>query len=64
MLAKAQASVERAWALDSTLIDTRLARVAYLMAAGQLASAEQSLRNVSVTAPDNVDVLRLLCEAG
>ena len=62
MLAKAQASVERAWALDSTLIDTRLARAAYLMAAGQLASAEQSLRNVAETAPDNVDVLVLLAK--
>ena len=59
MVVKAQASAARAWALDSTLIETRLARVAYQIAAGELAAAEETLRPAADAAPDNVDMLLL-----
>jgi TolB-like protein len=62
-LANARASAARAWALDSTLVESRLARAAYLWAAGDPARAEQTLRAAAETAPDHVEVLLALAQA-
>jgi len=51
VLAQARASAERAWALDSTLVDSRLVRVAYLIWAGDLAGAHHAASALVAAAP-------------
>ncbi len=63
VLAQARSAVERAWALDSTSLETQRARADYLMNAGDPASALPILQRASMTAPDNVDVLLTLAAA-
>lgn len=63
LLAKSRVSSALAWALDSTLTETQLARAAYLMASDDPASAEPILRRASTLAADNVDVLLGLADA-
>jgi TolB-like protein/tetratricopeptide (TPR) repeat protein len=60
---KARDAVERAWALDSTLVETRLARVNYLYHTGGGAEADRLVRETARVAPDNVEVLSALADA-
>ena len=56
-LAKGQAAVERAWALDSTLVETRIAHTTYLADAGDVASAYRLVRDAARSFPGNVELL-------
>jgi len=51
VLAQMRASAERAWALDSTLIDSRHARVGYLVWAGDLEGAHRAVNALVAAAP-------------
>jgi TolB-like protein len=51
VLAQMRASVERAWALDSTLVDSRHARIGYLLWAGDLESAHRTASALVAAAP-------------
>ena len=61
-LAQFRAAVERAWALDSTLVDTRLVRARYLELEGDWAGADRLVRATARTAPGNVDAIASLAE--
>ena len=58
--ARTRAAVERAWALDSTLVESRLARAGYLSETGDRAEAARLVRGAARVAPDNVEVLGAL----
>ena len=51
VLAQARASAQRAWALDSTLVDSRHVRVAYLIWAGDLEGAHRAASALVAAAP-------------
>ena len=51
VLAQMRASVERAWALDSTLVDSRHARIGYLLWAGDLEGAHRTASALVAAAP-------------
>jgi tetratricopeptide (TPR) repeat protein len=51
VLAQARASAERAWALDSTAVDARHVRVAYLIWAGDLEGAHRAASAFIAAAP-------------
>jgi serine/threonine-protein kinase len=51
VLAQARASAERAWALDSTAVDSRHLRVAYLIWAGDLEGAHRAASAFVAAAP-------------
>jgi DNA-binding SARP family transcriptional activator/TolB-like protein/Flp pilus assembly protein TadD len=61
-LAKFRAAAEQAWALDSTLVDTRLVRARYLEIAGDFSAATLLVRTMARAAPGNVEVLGVLGE--
>jgi len=51
VLAQMRASVERAWALDSTLVDSRHARIGYLLWGGDLEGARRTASALVAAAP-------------
>ena len=51
MLAKSQASAERAWAIDSTLVDARHIRVPFLLWRGDIEGAHRAARAFVEAAP-------------
>jgi len=51
VLTQMRASVERAWALDSTLVDSRHARIGYLLWAGDLEGAHRTASALVAAAP-------------
>ena len=61
-LARARASVERAWELDSALIDSRLARARFLMASGDPAGAYRVARAAVAAAPGQAEAHFRLAE--
>ncbi len=62
MLAKARASSDRAWSLDSTLEDSRLARARYLTLADDPEGAYRAVSAAATAAPTNAEVLFRLAE--
>ena len=62
-LARFRVAVERAWALDSTRVDTRLVRAQYLGLGGDWAAADSLVRATARVASGNVDVLASLADA-
>ncbi|MEO7857411.1 MAG: serine/threonine-protein kinase [Gemmatimonadaceae bacterium] len=62
MLAKARASSDRAWSLDSTLEDSRLARARYLTLADDPEGAYRAVSAAAAAAPTNAEVLFRLAE--
>jgi TolB-like protein len=62
-VSKAHESAVRAWALDSTLVETRVARAASLMVTGDPARGVQMLRAVADAAPGNAEVFLQLALA-
>ena len=60
---KSRESAARAWALDSNLIESRLARAASFMAVGRPDLGAQTLRAAAGTAPGNADLFLLLALA-
>jgi tetratricopeptide (TPR) repeat protein len=60
---RAQESAARAWALDSTLVETRVARAASLITAGEPARGVQMLHAVADAAPGNAEVFLQLAVA-
>jgi serine/threonine-protein kinase len=60
--AKARSAAERAWALDSTLVETRIARTGYLSESGDQESAYRLARETAQAAPGNVEVLVSLAD--
>jgi TolB-like protein/tRNA A-37 threonylcarbamoyl transferase component Bud32 len=62
MLANARTSSERAWAIDSTLLESQLARARYLAAADDPEGAYRVVSTAAAAAPGDVEVLFRLAE--
>ncbi len=62
-LEKAHANAERAWMLDSTLLESRLARAAYLMRVGDPGRAQEVVSAAAAAAPGDAETQLRLAEA-